>query len=281
MAGSMRPVIQLTCMNLTATPEELQTYRECLSADERRRAAAFATTVLSARYIAAHVALRILLGQTLNMPAQNIRFEAGLHGKPRLASPQNGRSLHFNLSHSADCALIGIANTEIGVDIERVQPLTDLDAIAAMVLTAEEREQFQTLEADDQMNWFYRCWVAKEACMKESGRGLALDPRNIRTFLCDGASVGIADDMRWHIQDVPVEAGYRACFAIRSRQRREEQIPMFREFSVSVRLSHSLSSCTPTSFLLMNSVRGRKPPAASCVLSAPSAFSAGRATWPD
>jgi 4'-phosphopantetheinyl transferase len=94
--------------------------------------------------VASGWALREILGHYLGLPADELRFETGRHGKPHLASPEG--ELAFNLSHSGSLALIAVARREVGVDIERIRTRRPVD--------------------------FYRRWADREARVKCLGTGL-------------------------------------------------------------------------------------------------------------
>lgn len=94
--------------------------------------------------VASRRALREILGRYLGLPADELRFETGRHGKPRLAAPES--ELAFNLSHSSALALVAVARREVGVDVERVRTKRPVD--------------------------FYRRWADREARVKYLGTGL-------------------------------------------------------------------------------------------------------------
>src|SRR6202035_4767246 len=88
--------------------------RHSLSEDEVARAGCFATPLLRARYIAAHVALRQALAEALDLRPEAIIINrrpcqrcGGPHGKPVLAAARD--SLSFNLSHSGRFGVIALA----------------------------------------------------------------------------------------------------------------------------------------------------------------------------
>ncbi|HYT95413.1 MAG TPA: hypothetical protein VEL76_42230, partial [Gemmataceae bacterium] len=59
-------------------------------------------------------------------------------GKPAL-SPEFGSRLKFNLSHSADLALIAVAaDADVGVDLEYIRPQSDYAEIARCFFSAAE-----------------------------------------------------------------------------------------------------------------------------------------------
>lgn len=91
----------------------------------------------------------------------------GAYGKPSL---RDGRA-HFNLSHAGFYAVLAVAEQPIGVDIEPIQPFDW--HVARRCFTGREMEW---LEADASDSAFCRLWTGKEAIMKATGNGFALDP---------------------------------------------------------------------------------------------------------
>lgn len=145
-----------------------------LSPDERARADRFAFAHDRDRYIAAHVALRQILGEQLGVDGGALGFAAGPFGKPALVGL--GAELHFNLSHSAGIALVALSTAgEIGVDVEVPRRLHDAEALAGAHFTEREAEALTALPAMERAAAFRVCWTRKEACLKALGAGFQLD----------------------------------------------------------------------------------------------------------
>src|SRR5208282_3417523 len=79
-----------------------------LSADEILRADRFHFEKDRIHFVRCRCALRSLLARYLTLPAEEIRFEYMASGKPQLVAGQNPSVLQFNVSHSADMALIAV-----------------------------------------------------------------------------------------------------------------------------------------------------------------------------
>ena len=92
-----------------------------------------------------------------------------------------GRELEIGVSHTEGATLVAVSRRAVGVDIERMRPLPDLDAVAAATLNAGEARELQGLRDADRATRFYRCWVRKEALLKARGCGLTVDPREVDT----------------------------------------------------------------------------------------------------
>ena len=63
---------------------------------------------------------------------------------------------------------------EVGVDIERLRPLSDMDALAERVFSAAERQALAQVPADRKAEAFFAGWTRKEAYIKARGEGIGL-----------------------------------------------------------------------------------------------------------
>jgi 4'-phosphopantetheinyl transferase len=185
-----------------------------LTADELLRAGALRTDDGRRRFVASRAGLRALLAGYLEWEPNEVAFAASAQGKPRLdpLSP-----LRFNLSHSGAVALVAVAvDAEVGIDVEQVRPRRDLGGLARRVLTEAEREAVDTAPPADRERAFYRHWVAKEAFVKATGRGVS----SVRSFEVlleapGGARLvhvgGDPDEAaRWTLRPLEVAPGYEA-----------------------------------------------------------------------
>jgi 4'-phosphopantetheinyl transferase len=192
---------------------------EILDDQERSRAARFLAPDHRRRYVAAHAALRLVLGHYLDEDPRRLRFAQGTHGKPTLAHP-SAHDYRINLSHSAERALIAVARRrDVGVDIEVHRPEVDVYALAKYVLSPAERRAFAAVPAPDRRAAFFRAWTRKESFVKGIGEGLAcplasfdisLDERTDNALLeCRRMPAGAA---RWTI--LPLDVGPAAAAAL-------------------------------------------------------------------
>lgn len=142
-----------------------------LSPDEVERARRFRFDQHRRRYVVGRGALRTLLGAYLGREPRDIRFTYGPRGKPGLA---DGGDLDFNLSNSDELALVGfLRGVPIGVDVELVRPMEDLEPIARRFFCESETAKLLALPSTVQTDSFFNCWTRKEAYLKAVGEGLA------------------------------------------------------------------------------------------------------------
>ena len=167
--------IKLWLGALGRTRREIEELAELLSPAETARAQRFGTDALRERWIAGRTTLRRLLGNVLGIPPAAVEIRRGVRGRPELADPQAG--IDFNVSHTGDTALIGIARglpprTRIGVDIERRDRGVGVDRLARKFLTGNERASLAELDLRGRRERFLRYWTCKEAMSKATGDGL-------------------------------------------------------------------------------------------------------------
>ncbi|MGI5274517.1 4'-phosphopantetheinyl transferase family protein [Nonomuraea sp. CA-218870] len=147
----------------------------CLSDAERDKAAALAEPLARRRYVAAHAALRAVLGSLCGLPAGRLVFGAGESGRPCLRTPAGRPRPDFNLSHSGRWALIAVTapGGRVGVDVERVRDDFDHLEMARRMYQPEEAARVRTAGPEAGLAEYFRLWTAKEAYVKASGAGLA------------------------------------------------------------------------------------------------------------
>jgi len=66
--------------------------------------------------------------------------------------------VHFNLSHTTGAVLVGLSDQPVGVDIEKLRPVSQRAMRRIADVSTEEE--------------FFRCWVRREARTKRSGTGV-------------------------------------------------------------------------------------------------------------
>ncbi|MFB2563098.1 4'-phosphopantetheinyl transferase family protein [Rhizobium sp. IMFF44] len=122
--------------------------------------------------------------------------------RPALRPPYH--ELGVSLSHRGDLLLAGFApNNAVGVDIE-IEDINGFDpaAFAADHFSPKEAAALATLDSTAALEVCYRLWVAKEAALKISGRGIfdGLDEPDLAAQLnllrTDGATIHLGAGSR-------------------------------------------------------------------------------------
>jgi 4'-phosphopantetheinyl transferase len=212
------------CVSLDVPPETCAGLYAILTCDERNRSARFRFERDRRCFIVAHGVLRELLGHYLGTHPGEIHFVSNAFGKPAL-STEFGSRLKFNLSHSADLALIAIAaEADIGVDIEYIRTQPDHAEVARCFFPAADVDQWSRLPRHLHAQAFFSCWTKKEAFVKACGEGLAIplasfsvplitDPAHPPAELY-GAANDIVPARRWSLYTLQPAPGYIGALAI-------------------------------------------------------------------
>lgn len=218
------PTLEVDEVHVWATPLDLPlaTVRDLeplLSAEEVDRAKRFRGEIDRHRFVAARVTLRCVLASYRRSHPSELRIEVAENGKPALADEYGPRALRFNLSHTEGLALIAVTlGREIGVDVERIRPIAELEAIVEMHFTARERDALRLMDNDARLAAFYRCWTRKESYVKASGNSLSVALRDFDTLL--SPTTGHVSDNEshrscgWNLHELAPAEGYVGAVAL-------------------------------------------------------------------
>jgi len=136
--------------------------RMVLAAGERNRSASYLRPQDGARFAASRAAVRVILSGYLGCEPGRLRLAAASHRLP------------FSLSRSGEIALIAVSRDPVGADLEQVRPRPGLADLVTARFAATEAACVAAGCAGSSTRSFYRHWVAKEAYLKATGRGLAV-----------------------------------------------------------------------------------------------------------
>jgi 4'-phosphopantetheinyl transferase len=209
--------VQVWTIALDAAPPVIPGVEEILDAYEQYQALRFPAGQLRTRYIAAHVAVRRILGQCLGKDPGDVRLSRTASGKPFVADAP----LAFNLSHCGPLAVCAVTRSgAVGVDIEAMRKVEDADGIVAHFFAPGEVAEYNRHTGESRLATFFRLWTRKEAYLKATGEGLSR-PLNTFDVATGGAlparPVGSGGDdltpVRWAIHSFSPSPGYVGALA--------------------------------------------------------------------
>lgn len=202
----------------------VDSFRDLLDPKERDRADRFHFQKDRDRFIIARGILRDVLSRYLAAKPGELRFSYGKYDKPELAAGSGDDSLRFNLSHSADLALYGVArDREIGIDVEEIRAGLEIETIAEQFFSPEEVKCLGGLPSNQRPEGFFTCWVRKEAYLKGRGLGLQLPTNQFEVSLVPGEPAALlkttdGSEANWCLQEVPLDPEYVAAVAVQGSQ---------------------------------------------------------------
>ncbi|MEM7795212.1 MAG: 4'-phosphopantetheinyl transferase superfamily protein [Cyanobacteria bacterium P01_C01_bin.118] len=143
---------------------------ELLSEDELRRFKRYRFEKDQRKFAVARSSLRRILSSYIQQDPAALSFNYGPYGKPCL---RDNAALQFNLSHSGEYALCGVARKTLGVDIEHLRPMDRLDGLISRCLAPCEQTVLARIPSEQQSATFLKYWTCKEAYLKATGQGIS------------------------------------------------------------------------------------------------------------
>jgi 4'-phosphopantetheinyl transferase len=192
-----------------------------LDVHEVARASRFHFAADRRRFVVSHAATRAILARYLGVAPGALFMRGADGGKPALDPARHGAGLRFNVSHSGEVAVVAVGDREVGVDVEHVRPLPDLDALVARWFSRPERRAFEALLPAARVAAFFACWTLKEAYLKGCGDGLAraldgftttVPPDEVPRLTHVGDRAG--DEARWALRRLVLPPGYVGAVAV-------------------------------------------------------------------
>lgn len=183
------------------SPQALEACLAALSPQEMTRADAYLAEAPRRLFVVAHALLRLARTRGSGVPPQALAIEAGPGAPPRCA----GASL--SLSHTDGLVACALGPPgELGLDVESHDPEADVDALAEVVMSVTEIDALRAFATRERRARFYELWTLKEAYLKATGLGPALDARAL-SFALEGAAPRVAfgparrdDPARWRFR---------------------------------------------------------------------------------
>lgn len=206
--------------SLNIPEKELEEYFEILDSSEQQRANRRIRPQDANHFIAAHGGTRFILAKYLNQSAKDISFKETEKGKPFLDTRNVQSRIQFNLTHSAEMALLAVSQFRpVGVDIEYLKRKSSTIDLAKRFFSEREFQWLKQLpEVELKLN-FLQAWTRKEALLKATGKGLSggLDRY---TVACQNYQPGVKQrlkddglDKELYVSDLPRSTDYVAAVA--------------------------------------------------------------------
>ncbi|MFH1319652.1 MAG: 4'-phosphopantetheinyl transferase superfamily protein [Bacteroidota bacterium] len=207
--------IHLWSVSLNLSDSTIKRYSSFLSREEEKKARFFKFEREQNRYRISQGVLRQLLSSYLNKSPQTIRI--GRHKKGKPFSFDNP-SMYFNMSGSGNiCVFAFSRDGEVGIDIEQIRELPDIDELIRKNLTP--KEIIYTLKTPgNKLKRFFQFWTFKEAYLKATGEGMRLTPDNLE-FSMEGGKMkllgvkGIFEAEDWFFTGFSPVKGYIGALA--------------------------------------------------------------------
>lgn len=202
-----------------ATPDALDL--GFLGPQERQRFDTYVSQQSARLFLSGRRLVKRFHATWLSCSPYEIAMTSQEHKKPQVILPEGLQSSDlpcFNISHSCDHAVVAIAEKHaVGIDIELSTAIdADCPHSLGQVFTPEEIAHIG--EPDiyaARLRRFLALWRAKEAVMKATGLGFALQPKSFSALARDGTirQAVRAGGRKWRLDTVEIAPGLDAACA--------------------------------------------------------------------
>ena len=80
-------------------------------------------------------------------------------------------AIYFNLAHSGTWVVLAVSNKSVGIDIELIKPIAEIEEVMKVCFNTIEIEAIKN--STNSLKSFYKFWTSKEAILKATGQGIA------------------------------------------------------------------------------------------------------------
>lgn len=172
---------------------QLQMQDQNVPEHEHLRAQAIASPARRRQFLAGRWLAKTLLSEALGGTPADWHITADPHSKPQVM----GVGAHLSIAHSGDIVACALAETAVGVDVERINPRRSVEDIAQWVCSPQEQAALGALHHEEAMLLFNQFWTCKEARLKQLG--LPFDMAALRAIgVCPSESAS-ADAVTWQL----------------------------------------------------------------------------------
>lgn len=138
--------------------------------EKKRKVKLFANVDDKKRSIYGDLMIRYLISKKLQIKNSKIKFASNKFGKPFIEGFGN---IHFNISHSEHWVIGAVDSYPIGIDIERMEYIENIDEISKRFFSNEEIKYIESQKSySEKIKCFYKMWTLKESYLKSIGKGL-------------------------------------------------------------------------------------------------------------
>lgn len=177
-------------------------------------------------FLTSRMLLKTMVGRLADTPAELVRLAyhcprcGSPHGRPVVVAPPVAVRWHVSLSRTSHQVIVAATDAgPVGVDVERVAA-TGFEGFDGVALTNAERTEVERCAPAAQGRARAVYWARKEAVLKATGHGLAVDPAALevsaphRPAALTAWNAGQPPPRHVQISDIPVDDDHVAAVAV-------------------------------------------------------------------
>lgn len=146
---------------------DLSFFINAVSEDRKSRIVKMKSLEDVKRSLLAELLVRRIARDIYGIGNEKISFSVKVYGKPYIKELED---FYFNISHSGEWVVCAVGNQDVGIDIEKIKPLTK--DIVCQHFSREENRVMSNLDLTEKKDYFFRLWTLKESYLKTKGLGL-------------------------------------------------------------------------------------------------------------
>ncbi|MBK8926510.1 MAG: 4'-phosphopantetheinyl transferase superfamily protein [Crocinitomicaceae bacterium] len=191
-----------------------------LNTSEVQRANFFLNDAARAQFISSRILLKYVLSLFLKIEPAEIIIQTNQLDKPILPD----YAIDFNVSHTGGMCMVAVSRSgPIGIDIEKIRPLHDLENLIEKNFTSAEQHIICKNENQKPEN-FFQLWTIKESFLKLTGLGMRLEPHKFEIDFAENSYlVREIENTKAYYKTVNAPAGYAAAMAQEKKELKHNQ----------------------------------------------------------
>ncbi len=170
--------------------------------------------------------LRHVIGPYCGVAPRDLVFDTATEGKPAVRRTAGMPDVRFNLSHSAEVAVLAVSQgIELGVDIEAVRERRNLDRLIEDWCSPQEQAHLRAVDPSRRLSAFLACWTRKEAYLKAMGTTESVDPTSFTVSIPPDEPARLISNSRapehvtrWHLIELDLADGFITTLAVPQAQ---------------------------------------------------------------
>jgi phosphopantetheinyl transferase len=191
--------------------DELDEAIQRLTRPERQRASNIRLETPRAAFVAGRLLVRTTVARIAGVPLEDVVIELEATGRPVLT----GALSHYfvSIAHSGSHVVVGVANEQVGVDVERLRQSAPSPRLMARVCSPDELRALGVMPDTDRAIAFMTVWTRKEAYGKALGIGIGFGLQSVTVGVSGQTIVSGAGD--WQVADLEIGPGCVAAVVVR------------------------------------------------------------------
>jgi 4'-phosphopantetheinyl transferase len=182
--------------------DELEEAIRRLPESEQQRASNIRLDRPRRAFVLGRILLRATVARLADVPPEGVVIELEETGRPVLIGALS--DYFVSIAHSGSHVVVGVANEQIGVDVEQLRQSAPSPRLMARVCSPDELRVLEVMTDADRAAAFMTVWARKEAYGKAVGSGLDFELRAV-TVGVSGSTISVGTD-DWQVADVEIDS---------------------------------------------------------------------------